>query len=69
MNLREEMLARAAKLKKHMQREDLDTQKEIEAKIKDSQVVSTNEVWVNRKLLKEMGSVPGYHSGKISYVK
>ena len=68
MNLREELTVQAAKLKKQIQKDDLDAQREIDEKVRSGNV-GPHDIWVNRKTLKELKSVPEEYSRKIAYLR
>jgi len=68
MNLREEVGARLSKLKKKALKEDLDAQREADSPLK-THFITPTEVWVNRKILKELKAIPEKHSDKIAYLK
>jgi len=68
MNAREEIHVEVEKLKKQMIKRGLDAQRESNEKHKKGHI-TPNEIWVNRKLLRELKAVPGGFSDKISFTR
>lgn len=68
MNLREDLTVQANKLKKQIQKEELDAQREIDSLVKGGNAGS-HDLWVNRKTLKELKSAPEENSRKITHFR
>ncbi len=68
--MREDINVEVEKLKKQMTRHGLDAQRESNEKHKKGHGhITSNEVWVNRKLLRELKAVPEGFSDKISFTR
>jgi len=68
MNVREDIHNEVEKLKKQVTKQGLDAQRTSDEKYKKGLITPT-EVWVNRKILRQLKAVPEGFSDKISFSK
>ena len=68
MNVREDIHHEVEKLKKQVTKQGLDAQRESNEKYK-KELITPTEVWVNRKILRQLKAVPEGFSDKISFTR